>query len=50
MTERQTVNDFLQASRSRIERLDPSAALVAAAAGALVIDTRCAINRLSTVV
>jgi hypothetical protein len=34
MTERQAVNDFLEASRSRIERLDPGAALVAAEAGA----------------
>ena len=48
MTERQTVNDFLEASRSRIERLDPGALLVAAAAGALVIDTRCAEQRRDT--
>jgi hypothetical protein len=34
MTERHTVNDFLEASRSRIERLDQRAALVEAAAGA----------------
>jgi rhodanese-related sulfurtransferase len=48
MTRRQTVNDFLEASRSRIERLDPGAALVAAEAGALVIDTRCAEQRRDT--
>ena len=48
MTERQTVNDFLEASRSRIERLDPRALLVAAAAGALVMDTRCAEQRRDT--
>lgn len=45
MTDRRTVNDFLAASRSRIDRLDPQAALAAARAGALVIDTRCAEQR-----
>jgi rhodanese-related sulfurtransferase len=48
MTERRTVNDFLAASRSRIDRLDPQATLAAAGAGALVIDTRCAEQRRDT--
>jgi rhodanese-related sulfurtransferase len=45
MTERRTINEFLEASRSRIDRLDPRATLAAAKAGALVIDTRCAEQR-----
>ena len=48
MSERQTVNDFLEASRARIERLDPHAVLAAERAGALVIDTRCAEQRRET--
>jgi rhodanese-related sulfurtransferase len=48
MSERQTVNDFLAASRARIQRLDPQAALAAAGTGALVIDTRCAEQRRET--
>ncbi len=42
MTERQTVGRLLDAARARIERLDPEAAQAALAAGALLIDTRCA--------
>ena len=41
MPERQTVNDLLAASRSRIERFEPQAALAAVEAGATLIDTRC---------
>ncbi len=48
MGERHTVNDLLTESRSRIERLDPSATRAALAAGALVIDTRCADQRRET--
>lgn len=48
MSERRTVNDLLTASRSRIERLDPSAVLAAAREGAIVIDTRCAEQRRET--
>ena len=42
MTERQTVGGLLEAARSRLERLEPAAAEAAVAAGALLIDTRCA--------
>ena len=48
MSERLTVNDLLAASRARIERLEPRAALAAAEAGALIIDTRCAEQRRET--
>ncbi len=48
MPDRQTVNDLLAASRARIQRLDPHATQGAAAAGALVIDTRCAEQRQTT--
>ena len=48
MSDRMTVNDLLTASRSRIERLDPSAARAAADGGALLIDTRCAELRRET--
>lgn len=48
MADRGTVNDLLARSRSRIERLEPRAALTAAEAGAIVIDTRCAEQRRET--
>jgi len=48
MADRATVNDLLARSRSRIERLEPRAALAAAEAGAVVIDTRCAEQRRET--
>lgn len=48
MSERMTVNDLLAASRARIERLEPHAALAAAEAGALIIDTRCSEQRRET--
>ena len=48
MSDRRTVNDLLAASRSRIERLDPQAALAAAESGAILIDTRCAEQRRET--
>ena len=48
MSDRHTVNDLLAASRSRIVRLDPEAALAAMGADALVIDTRCAEQRHET--
>jgi rhodanese-related sulfurtransferase len=48
VADRQTVNDLLATSRARIQRLDPLATQRAAAAGALVIDTRCAEQRRTT--
>jgi rhodanese-related sulfurtransferase len=48
MADRRTVNDLLAASRSRIERLEPHAALAAAEDGAVVIDTRCLEQRRET--
>ena len=41
-----TIADLLEAARSRLDRLDPMAADEEAAAGAIVIDTRCAEARL----
>ena len=38
----QTISEFLDTARSRFDRLEPLAAHAAQAAGALVIDTRCA--------
>jgi rhodanese-related sulfurtransferase len=46
--DRLTINDLLAASRARIERLEPPAALEAQSAGALVIDTRSADDRRAT--
>ena len=37
-----TIGALLEASRARIDRLDPGAALQAAKAGVLIVDTRCA--------
>jgi rhodanese-related sulfurtransferase len=48
MSDRQTVNDLLAASRTRIDRLDPHAVLAAVREGAIVIDTRCAEQRRET--
>ena len=48
MADRQTVNDLLASSRSRIERLEPRAVLAAVRDGAIVIDTRCAEQRRET--
>jgi rhodanese-related sulfurtransferase len=48
MSDRQTVNDLLAASRARIERLEPRAVLAATYEGAIVIDTRCAEQRRET--
>ncbi len=48
MTERHTVNQLLEASRARIDRLDPFATRAAAERGALVIDTRCSEQRQQT--
>lgn len=45
---RQTVHDLLHEARTRIERLEPAAAHAAAAAGALIVDTRCAEQRRET--
>ncbi|HEX7472021.1 MAG TPA: rhodanese-like domain-containing protein [Candidatus Limnocylindrales bacterium] len=42
MTERQTIGGLLEAARSRLDRLEPAAALAALSDGALLIDTRCA--------
>lgn len=37
-----TIDDLLQRAREGLDRLDPAAAREEAAAGALIIDTRCA--------
>jgi rhodanese-related sulfurtransferase len=42
VAERQTIGALLEAARSQFERLDPQAAFRAQAAGALLVDTRCA--------
>jgi rhodanese-related sulfurtransferase len=39
---RRTVNDLLDDARSSIDRLEPAAAAAEVAAGATLIDTRCA--------
>src|SRR5690242_16512426 len=39
---RMTVNELVEAARSTIDRLDPSAAAAEADNGAVIIDTRCA--------
>jgi rhodanese-related sulfurtransferase len=38
----QTIDDLLTAARARLDRLTPKAALAEAAAGAVIVDTRCA--------
>jgi rhodanese-related sulfurtransferase len=48
VSERQTVGSLLTGARARIERLEPEAAQAALAAGALLIDTRCAELRLES--
>ena len=48
MTARQTIGDHLSAARSRIDRFAPREAHQAAAAGALLIDTRRTEQRLAT--
>jgi rhodanese-related sulfurtransferase len=48
MAERQTINDLLASARARIDRLEPEAALAAAAGGALLVDTRSADLRRET--
>lgn len=48
VADRLTVNQLLDACRTRIDRLDPAATRAAAEAGALVIDTRCAEQRQQT--
>jgi rhodanese-related sulfurtransferase len=48
VSERQTVGSLLVGARARIERLEPEAAQAALAAGALLIDTRCAELRLES--
>ena len=48
MSERQTVGGLLALARARIDRLEPAAAEAALAAGALLIDTRCAELRLES--
>jgi rhodanese-related sulfurtransferase len=40
--ERHTIGELLEAARSRFERMEPQAAFRAQAAGALIVDTRCA--------
>jgi rhodanese-related sulfurtransferase len=39
---RRTVNDLLAAARSSLDRLEPAAVAAEVAAGAVVVDTRCA--------
>lgn len=46
--DRRTVNDLLEASRARLARLEPRAALEAQADGALIVDTRCVEQRTAT--
>jgi len=41
VAERATIGGLLEATRARLERLEPSAALAALDDGALIIDTRC---------
>lgn len=48
MAERATIGGHLEAARSRLERLDPRAALAAMDEGALLVDTRCAELRRET--
>ncbi len=48
MSEQQTIGGLLEAARSRLDRLDPAAALEAQRGGALLIDTRCAELRRET--
>ena len=48
MSERQTIDGFLAAARSRIDRLPPEAASRAMTEGALLVDTRCADLRRET--
>jgi len=43
-----TIADLLEAARARLERLEPAAAWDAVAAGAVIIDTRCAEARQAT--
>jgi rhodanese-related sulfurtransferase len=45
MGERQTIDGYLAAARTRIERLTPEAAQRAMAEGALLVDTRCGDDR-----
>jgi rhodanese-related sulfurtransferase len=45
---RRTVNDLLAAARSSLDRLEPAAVPAEVAAGAVVVDTRCAELRLET--
>lgn len=43
-----TIDDLLATARARLDRLDPAAARVEAASGALLVDTRCAEARLDS--
>lgn len=45
MTDRVTVNELLEAARSRLDRLAPAAAYEELVDGAIVIDTRCVEQR-----
>lgn len=46
-----TIGALLDAARARLDRLDPAAALAAAAEGAAIVDTRCAdVRRTSGVI
>lgn len=48
MGDRRTVHDLLAESRSRLDRLEPQAALEAVERGAILVDTRCAEQRRAT--
>jgi rhodanese-related sulfurtransferase len=48
VTDRRTINELLEGARARIDRLEPTAAHLELAAGAIVIDTRCAEQRIAT--
>lgn len=48
MTTRRTINEMLNAARSRLERLEPAAAHDSMRDGALLVDTRCSEAREAT--
>jgi rhodanese-related sulfurtransferase len=45
MAERRTIEQLLATAQARLSRLEPTEAEVARAAGAIIIDTRCADQR-----
>jgi rhodanese-related sulfurtransferase len=45
MSDRKTIDQLLAEARTRLDRLEPAAALTAQGAGAILIDLRCAEQR-----